>query len=74
VPSCAAWSHDNAIPHRLFVVREDAPRPQLLTNLHSPGEHRVNGVLRNIPEFHAAFNTKPGDRMYLAPEQRVKIW
>jgi len=40
----------------------------------SPGEYCTNGVLRNIPEFYAAFNVQPGDKMYLPPEQRVRIW
>jgi putative endopeptidase len=31
-------------------------------------------VVRNIPEFYEAFNVKPGDSLYLAPEKRVKIW
>jgi predicted metalloendopeptidase len=56
------------------LTREDALRQQIMTDSHSPGEYRVNGVLRNIPEFYAAFNVKPGDKMYLVPEQRVKIW
>jgi predicted metalloendopeptidase len=56
------------------VSREEALRQQLLTDPHSPGEYRVNGVLRNLPEFYAAFGVKEGDGMYLAPEQRVKIW
>ena len=56
------------------LMREDAPRQQVMTDPHSPGEYRTNGVLRNIPEFYAAFNVQPGDKMYLAPEQRVRIW
>jgi predicted metalloendopeptidase len=55
-------------------MREDALRQQVMTDPHSPGEYRTNGVLRNIPEFYAAFNVQPGDKMYLAPEQRVRIW
>jgi predicted metalloendopeptidase len=54
--------------------RDEALRQQLLTDPHSPGEFRTNGILRNIPEFYAAFNVQPGDKMYVAPEQRVKIW
>jgi predicted metalloendopeptidase len=41
---------------------------------HSPGQYRTNGVLVNLPAFYEAFNVKPGDRMYVAPEKRVKIW
>ena len=54
--------------------RDAAMRQQLLTDPHSPPEFRVNGTLRNLPEFHAAFGVKPGDPMYLPPEQRVKLW
>ena len=56
------------------LMREDALRQQVMTDPHSPGEYRTNGVLRNIPEFYAAFNVQPGDKMYLPPEQRVRIW
>jgi predicted metalloendopeptidase len=54
--------------------RDDALRSQLLTDPHSPGQYRVNGVVRNMPEFHQAFGVKEGDGAYLAPEQRVSIW
>ncbi len=41
---------------------------------HSPDEFRVNGTVRNHPAFYSTFGVKPGDRMYLPPEQRVSIW
>jgi putative endopeptidase len=56
------------------LQREDAMRQQLLTDPHSPGEFRVNGVLRNVDAFYQAFNVKEGDKMYVPPAQRVKIW
>jgi putative endopeptidase len=56
------------------LYREEALRQRLLTDPHSPGEFRVNGVLRNLAEFHAAFGLKPGDGMYVPPEERVEIW
>jgi putative endopeptidase len=46
----------------------------LKTDPHSPSEIRANGTLRNIPAFYDAFKVKEGDKMYLAPEDRVKIW
>lgn len=55
-------------------VREGALRQQLLTNPHSPAEYRVNGIVRNVDAWYAAFNVKPGDKLYLPPEQRVHIW
>lgn len=54
--------------------REEALRRQLSTGPHSPAHYRVIGVLPNIPEFYTAFDIKEGDAMYIAPEQRVKIW
>ncbi|QEH34349.1 Neutral endopeptidase [Aquisphaera giovannonii] len=47
---------------------------RLATDPHSPAEFRCNGVLRNLPEFYAAFGVKEGDKLWLAPERRVKIW
>jgi putative endopeptidase len=54
--------------------RDEALRQQLLSDSHSPGEYRTNGVLRNLPEFYEAFGVREGDRMYVAPAQRVRIW
>jgi putative endopeptidase len=56
------------------LLRDEATRQQLLTDPHSPGQYRVNGVLVNMPEFYAAFGVKEGDGMYVPPSQRVKIW
>lgn len=47
---------------------------QLKTDPHSPAYFRVNGVVRNIDAFYEAFNIQKGDKLYLAPEKRVKIW
>jgi len=47
---------------------------QLATNPHSPPEFRCNGVVRNLPEFYAAFGVKEGDKLWLPPERRVRIW
>ena len=58
----------------LNKAREEALRTQVGTDPHSPAKFRVNGVVRNIPEFYTAFNVKPTDSLYLAPEKRVKIW
>lgn len=54
--------------------REDALRAQLLTDPHSPAYYRTNGIVRNVDAWYTAFNVKPGDKLYLAPEQRVHIW
>lgn len=55
-------------------IRDEALRSQVASNPHSPAEFRVNGVVRNIPEFYEAFKVQPSDKLYLAPDKRVKIW
>jgi putative endopeptidase len=41
---------------------------------HSPARARVDVPPRNIDAFYEAFGVKPGDAMYVAPDQRVRIW
>jgi putative endopeptidase len=55
-------------------VREESLRSQIASDPHSPAKYRINGVVRNIPEFYEAFKIKPSDSLYLAPKDRVKIW
>jgi len=55
-------------------TRPDAQRQALLTDPHSPVYFRANGVVRNVDAWYTAFNVKPGDKLYLAPAQRVHIW
>jgi len=54
--------------------REGAIRERLLSDPHSPAKFRVNGVVRNMDEWYKAFDVKPGDALYLPPEQRVHVW
>ena len=54
--------------------REDALRTQIKTDPHSPGMNRAVQPLLNIDVFYEAFNIQEGDKMYLEPEKRVKIW
>ena len=54
--------------------RDEALREQINTDPHSPRQYRVNGAVRNIPEFYEAFDIAETDALYLAPEDRVKIW
>jgi putative endopeptidase len=56
------------------AAKEDAKRRSLVTDPHSPPEDRVNGVVHNIDAWYAAFNVEPGDKLYVAPEERVRIW
>ncbi|MFC2139061.1 M13 family metallopeptidase [Bacteroidota bacterium] len=55
-------------------IRDENLKLRLKVDVHSPGVTRVNGPFPNIPEFVEAFNVQPGDGMYLALEDRVKIW
>ena len=55
-------------------MREAALRQQLQTDPHSPGQYRVNGIVRNFDEWYKAFNVQPGDKLYLPPEKRLRIW
>ena len=54
--------------------RDDALRQQVLTNVHAPDMMRGNGPLPNVEAFHRTFAVKEGDRLWLAPDKRVKIW
>lgn len=54
--------------------REDALQATLLTDPHSPGEYRCNGILSNLEPFYEAFDVKPGDGMYLEDAKRTKLW
>ena len=54
--------------------RDEALRNQVKTDPHSPGMVRATQPLLNIDAFYEAFDIKEGDPMYLAPEDRVRIW
>ena len=54
--------------------REGSLRQQLLSNPHSPEQYRVDGIVRNFDPWYQAFNVQPGDKLYLQPEQRVRVW
>jgi endothelin-converting enzyme/putative endopeptidase len=54
-------------------TREAAMRQQVLTDSHSPGEYRADTV-RNIDAWYAPFDVKPGEKLYLTPAERVRIW
>ena len=56
------------------LYREDNLISRLRTDPHSPSEYRVNGVVRNIDAWYAAFGVDESDDLYLPPEQRVSIW
>jgi predicted metalloendopeptidase len=54
--------------------REDALRQMVMTNPHAPEDYRANVPARNADGFYEAFGVQEGDKLYLAPEQRAKIW
>ncbi len=49
-------------------------KQRILTDPHSPGEVRTNGVLSIVPEFHEAFGVNEGDPMYVGPNERPELW
>jgi putative endopeptidase len=53
--------------------REAALRQQIMTNEHAPDQYRADTV-RNIDAWYGAFDVKPGEKLYLAPGERVRIW
>ncbi|RAK59834.1 peptidase M13 [Phenylobacterium hankyongense] len=55
-------------------TRDDRLRQQLVSDPHSPERARVDVPMRNIDAFYEAFGVKPGDAMYVAPADRVRIW
>jgi putative endopeptidase len=55
-------------------VSEDFMRKQVVGDPHSPRQFRVIGTTRNIDGWYDAFKAQPGDKMYLAPSDRVRIW
>jgi putative endopeptidase len=55
-------------------ARDEQMRLQIATDPHSPAQYRVNGIVRNVPEFYSTFDIAETDALYLAPEDRVKIW
>jgi len=55
-------------------MREQEAIVRIKTDPHSPGEFRANGSLQNMTPFYKAFDVKEGDKMYLAPMERVSIW
>ncbi|MDE2225678.1 MAG: M13 family metallopeptidase [Xanthomonadaceae bacterium] len=54
-------------------IRDTALRQQLATNVHAPAQFRAETV-RNLDPWYQAFNVQPGEKLYLKPDQRVKIW
>ena len=56
------------------VVRDEQLKNQIAADPHSPANYRVNGVVRNMDAWYAAFDVTEEDALYLPPEERVHIW
>ena len=56
------------------IYREQTLRQQLIRGPHSPPFYRVNGIVRNLDEWYQAFDVGPEHRLYLPPEERIRIW
>lgn len=54
--------------------RDENLRTRITTDPHSPEMYRVNGPASNFDPFYAAFGVKEGDKMYIAPDKRARIW
>jgi putative endopeptidase len=54
--------------------RPETAAQRILTDPHSPEEYRANAPITNMDAWYAAFNVKPGDKMYKKPEDRIKVW
>ena len=55
-------------------AKDDFLRKQVVGDPHSPRMFRVNGVVRNIDAWYELFNVQPGNKLYVAPADRVRIW
>ncbi|BEU98960.1 M13 family metallopeptidase [Novosphingobium olei] len=56
------------------AIRDETARQYLVVDPHSPAQYRINGIVRNFDEWYKAFGVKPGDKLYLPPAERVRIW
>ena len=60
--------------HQRTEYRDPFLRQIMQTDTHSPDFARINAILRNFTPWYEAFSVKPGDKLYLPPEERVLIW
>ncbi len=58
----------------MMVYTKETLEQRVMSDVHSPAEFRVNGVVANMPEFHKAFGVKAGDAMFRGDSVLVKIW
>ncbi len=58
----------------MVTYTKETLEQRVMSDVHSPSEFRVNGVVANMPEFHKAFNIKTSDKMYRTDSLQVRIW
>ena len=57
-----------------FAPATDADLRKNISDAHSANHNRVNGIARLIDDWSDLFGVQPGDKLYVKPENRVKIW
>jgi len=57
-----------------YIAPDSAIRYIVENSYHSPAPYRVNGVVRNLDAWYEAFGVTPGQKLYLPPSERVKLW
>jgi putative endopeptidase len=58
----------------MVQAKDESISRQIMLDVHSPAQFRINGPLMNIPEFYKTFNVTPNNKMYLPESERVVIW
>ncbi|MBC7864453.1 MAG: M13 family metallopeptidase, partial [Bacteroidia bacterium] len=58
----------------MLNIKKESLARQIMTDVHSPAQFRINGPLANLPEFYKTFNVKEGDPMHQPDSLRVMIW
>ncbi|MBA2521279.1 MAG: M13 family metallopeptidase [Chloroflexia bacterium] len=83
-PVAAAFAFESLTPQQRFFIsaatvwreqsRDEALETRVRTDVHAPSMLRETLPIRNMDEFHEAFEIEPGEPMYLPPEERIVIW
>jgi len=56
------------------LTRDEIMRLLVTSDFHSPAQYRINGIVRNIDGWYDAFGAKEGEKLYLKPAERVRLW
>jgi Flp pilus assembly protein TadG len=74
VENCTAGASAESVVVTIEHERQQMIELLVKTDPHSPDEFRVNGVVPNVDDFYATYGVKEGDKLFLAPADRVRIW